>query len=345
LTPEPSVASASGPLLEVRHLSTLFPTDRGMVRAVDDISFSVQPGEAVGLVGESGSGKSTVLRSLLGLIRPPGRVTSGEVIFRGQDIRALPETAMRELRGGQISLIFQDPVNAFNPALTIGDQLRRILRLHRQEMPPGGYDREIHRMLARVGVDPTGKLDNYAFNFSQGQLQRIMIAAACLGGQPSLVLADEPTTSLDVTIEAQVLQLLRDLRRELGLALVLVTHNLALVAELCDRVLVMYAGHLVENGGIYQTFEHPSHPYTAQLLRALPRFPASSIRLEAMPGNVPDLAEPIAGCAFAPRCERYLGPICNTRVPELRSTGTPGQSAACHLYPLTTERATRGVDG
>src|SRR5712691_5749160 len=202
LTPEPSAASVRGPLLEVRHLSTSFPTDRGTVRAVDDVSFVVQPGEAVGLVGESGSGKSTVLRSLLGLIKPPGRVTSGEVVFRGQDIRGLPEDAMRRLRGGQISLIFQDPVNAFNPALTIGDQLRRILRLHRRELPAGGYDREISRMLARVGVDTTGgsKLNQYAFNFSQGQLQRIMIAAACLGGEPSLVLADEPTTSLDVTI-------------------------------------------------------------------------------------------------------------------------------------------------
>src|SRR6266849_10122439 len=333
LTPEPSAASVRGPLLEVRHLSTSFPTDRGTVRAVDDVSFDVQPGEAVGLVGESGSGKSTVLRSLLGLIKPPGRVTSGEVVFRGQDIRGLPEDAMRRLRGGQISLIFQDPVNAFNPSLTIGDQLQRVLRLHRPSEPPGGYDREIARMLARVGVDATGKLNQYAFNFSQGQLQRIMIAAACLGGEPSLLLADEPTTSLDVTIEAQVLQLLRDLRRELGLALVLVTHNLALVAELCDRVLVMYAGRLVEDGGIYQTFEQPSHPYTAQLLRALPRFPASGERLEAMPGNVPDLAQPVAGCAFAPRCERYLGALCDSAPPSRRFTGNPGQHAACYLYP------------
>jgi oligopeptide/dipeptide ABC transporter ATP-binding protein len=332
LTREQSGRSPNKALLEVRGLSTLFRTDNGVVRAVDDMSFSVQPGEAVGLVGESGSGKSTVLRSLLGLIKSPGRVAAGEVLFRGRDLRSLPETEMRQLRGGQISLIFQDPVNAFNPSLTIGDQLRRVLRLHRRQDPPGGYDREISRMLARVGVDSTGKLNQYSFNFSQGQLQRIMIAAACLAGEPSLLLADEPTTSLDVTIEAQVLQLLRDLRRELGLALILVTHNLALVAELCDRVLVMYAGRLVEEGDVYSIFEHPSHPYTAQLLRALPKFPASGERLAAMPGNVPDLAAHIDGCAFAPRCERYLGTICDTTTPSLRPSGNHAQLAACHLY-------------
>jgi oligopeptide/dipeptide ABC transporter ATP-binding protein len=325
--------SAGAPLLEVRELSTSFPTERGRVRAVDAVSFSVQPGEAVGLVGESGSGKSTVLRSLLGLIKPPGQVTGGEVLFRGQDLRTLPQEDLRRLRGGQISAIFQDPVNAFNPALTIGDQLRRVLRLHRPEPPPDGYDREIYRMLSRVGVDAAGKLDRYAFNFSQGQLQRIMIAAACLGGQPSLLLADEPTTSLDVTIEAQVLQLLRDLRRELGLALILVTHNLALVAELCDRMLVMYAGRLVEEGTVYQVFEHPSHPYTEQLLRAMPKFPHTGERLYTMRGNVPDLATPFPGCPFAPRCERYLGDLCDTRQPLLQRSLAVGQRAACHLYP------------
>jgi oligopeptide/dipeptide ABC transporter ATP-binding protein len=303
-----------------------------MVRAVEDVSFCIHPGEAVGLVGESGSGKSTVLRSLLGLIRAPGRVVAGEVIFRGRDLRRLAEDELRRVRGGQISLIFQDPVNAFNPSLTIGDQLRRILRLQRHQEPSGGYDREIGRMLARVGVDATGKLNQYAFNFSQGQLQRIMIAAACLGGEPALLLADEPTTSLDVTIEAQVLQLLRDLRHELGLALILVTHNLALVAELCDRVLVMYAGRLVEDGSVYSTFETPKHPYTRQLLRSLPRFPASAERLEAMPGIVPDLARLPDGCTFAPRCDQYIGAICNTRVPELVAAGQLDQRAACHLY-------------
>jgi len=328
-----TVTATGTALLEVRDLSTSFPTERGLVRAVDNVSFSVQPGEAVGLVGESGSGKSTVLRSLLDLIKPPGQVTGGSVVFRGQDLRKLPESALRQLRGGQISVIFQDPVNAFNPALTIGDQLRRVLKLHRREPPAGGYDREITRMLARVGVDAAGKLDRYAFNFSQGQLQRIMIAAACLGGEPSLLLADEPTTSLDVTIEAQVLQLLRDLRRELGLALVLVTHNLALVAELCDRVLVMYAGRLVEEGSVYQVFERPSHPYTEQLLRAMPRFPHTGGRLYTMRGNVPDLATAMPGCPFAPRCERYIGPRCDTQRPPLARSLTPSQRAACHLYP------------
>ncbi len=322
------------PLLDVRGLSTRFPSDRGMVHAVEDVSFSIRPGEAVGLVGESGSGKSTVLRSLLGLINPPGRIVSGEVIFRDRDLRRLGEDDVRRVRGGQIGLIFQDPVNAFNPSLTIGDQLRRILRLHRPGLPAGGYDGELRRMLARVGVDTAGgsKLNQYAFNFSQGQLQRIMIAAACLGGEPSLVLADEPTTSLDVTIEAQVLELLRDLRRELGLALILVTHNLALVAELCDRVLVMYAGRLVEDADVYSMFETPKHPYTRQLLRSLPRFPASGARLESMRGNVPDLTGLPPGCSFASRCEQKIGAICDTVCPSLVPTSTADQRAACHLY-------------
>ncbi|MBV9327235.1 MAG: ABC transporter ATP-binding protein [Chloroflexi bacterium] len=319
-------------MLDVRGLTTRFATPGALIHAVEDVSFNLSPGEAVGLVGESGSGKSTVLRSLLGLVKPPGRVVSGEVLFRGRDLRTLPADELRRIRGGQISLIFQDPVNAFNPSLTIGEQLRRILRLHRAEAPVGGFDREIERMLARVGVDASGKLNGYAFNFSQGQLQRIMIAAACLSGSPSLLLADEPTTSLDVTIEAQVLQLLRDLRQELGLALILVTHNLALVAELCDRVLVMYAGRLVEDGDVYSVFDSPKHPYTQQLLRSVPRFPASARRVEAISGSVPDLTAPAAGCAFAPRCERYLGAICDSLVPALAPAGSAAQRAACHLY-------------
>jgi oligopeptide/dipeptide ABC transporter ATP-binding protein len=319
-------------LLAVQGLTTRFATDRGLVHAVEDVSFTIRPGEAVGLVGESGSGKSTVLRSLLGLITPPGRVASGEVIFRGRDLRTLPEAELRRIRGGQISLIFQDPVNAFNPSLTIGDQLRRLLRMHRAQEPADGFDPEIARMLARVGVDATGKLNGYAFNFSQGQLQRIMIAAACLSGSPSLLLADEPTTSLDVTIEAQVLQLIRDLRRELDLALLLVTHNLALVAELCDRVLVMYAGRLVEDGDVYSVFEAPKHPYTQQLLRSLPKFPSSGDRLDVIGGGVPDLVAPATGCAFAPRCERYIGSVCDDVIPVLVESGATEQRAACHLY-------------
>lgn len=335
-----TVGDPRAPILDVRRLSTSFPTGRGVVRAVNDVSFSVRPGEAVGLVGESGSGKSTVLRSLLGLIQPPGRVAAGEVVFQGRDLRTLSAADMRQVRGGRISMVFQDPVNAFNPSFTIGDQLRRVLKLHRPQVPPGGYDAEIVRMLARIGVDARGKLDSYPFNFSQGQLQRIMIAAACLGGAPSLLLADEPTTSLDVTIEAQVLQLLRDLRRELDLALVLVTHNLALVAELCDRVLVMYAGRLVEDGDVYTVFERPAHPYTEQLLKTIPDFPHTGGRLYAMRGNVPDLVGQMPGCPFAPRCERYLGTVCDTARPDLWSSGSADHRAACHLYaPATSEEA------
>jgi len=239
---------------------------------------------------------------------------------------------MRTVRGSEVSLLVQGQDNAFGPAITICDLLGRILRLHRREQPPGGYDARIGRMLGRVGDDPAGKLNAYPFNFSQGQLQRIMIAAACLAGRPLLLLADEPTTSLDVSVEAQVLQLLRELRAELGLAVVLVTHNLAVVAELCDRVLVMYAGRVVEQGDIYAVFERPRHPYTEQLLKSIPTFPHSGERLRAMPGGVPDLLTEPHGCPFAPRCDRHLGAICDSVRPPLIAAGPDGQLAACHLY-------------
>jgi oligopeptide/dipeptide ABC transporter ATP-binding protein len=317
------------PLLSVRQLSVTY----GSVRALDDVSFEVQPGEAIGVVGESGCGKSTLLRSLLRVLAPSAQV-SGQAEFRGRDLLALREEELRLLRGGEIGLIVQDPVNALNPAFTIGAQLRRILRLHRHKPPSDGFDAEIGRMLRRVGVDPVGKLNAYPFNFSQGQLQRIMIAAACLSGHVSLLLADEPTTSLDVSVEAQVLQLLRELRSALGLALMLVTHNLALVAEMCDRVLVMYAGRLVEQGTVYDVFERPSHPYTQQLLRAVPTFPHPGGRLYSMHGSGADPSTVRGGgCPFAPRCDRRLGSVCDSVTPPLTATGNDGQLAACHLYP------------
>jgi oligopeptide/dipeptide ABC transporter ATP-binding protein len=321
----------SGPLLQVRSLGVTYATLRGGVRAAIDVSFDVAAGEAVGIVGESGSGKSTVLRALLRLL-PGSAHIEGQVRYHGRDLLAIEENDMRQVRGGEISLIVQDPVNAFNPAFTVGDQLRRVLRLHRRERPPGGYDAEIYRMLRRVGIDPAGKLNAYPFNFSQGQLQRMMIAAACLAGRPLLLLADEPTTSLDVSVEAQVLQLLRELRGELGLAVLLVTHNLAVVAELCDRVLVMYAGRVVEQGDIYAIFERPRHPYTEQLLQSIPTFPHSGQRLRALPGRVPDLLTEPRGCPFAPRCERHLGAICDSVPPALIPAASDDQLAACHLY-------------
>jgi ABC-type glutathione transport system ATPase component len=264
MTAEPNGADVpKGGLLRAEHLTRHFKIggalSRRTLHAVDDVNFTIERGEIVALVGESGSGKSTVLRALLRLL-PGSAHIEGQVRYHGRDLLALAENEMRQVRGGEISLIVQDPVSAFNPAFTVGDQLRRVIRLHRRERPPEGYDAEIYRMLRRVGIDPAAKLNAHPFNFSQGQLQRMMIAAACLAGRPLLLLADEPTTSLDVSVEAQVLQLLRELRAELGLAVLLVTHNLAVVAELCDRVLVMYAGRVVEQGDIYATFERPRHP-------------------------------------------------------------------------------------
>lgn len=325
------------PLLDVRDLEVVYPSPAGPLPAVRGVSFAVHRGEAVGIVGESGCGKSTVLKALLGLVDAPGRRTAGTVAFEGRDVGALSHADLRALRRHRIGTVFQDPVNVLNPALTVRHQLRRAVRLRHEGAPPADIDAAVLGMLGRVGIDGRGKLDSYPFQFSQGQLQRIAIAMACLAGSPSLVLADEPTTSLDVTIEAQIVRLLRDLRRELDLALVLVTHNLALVAQLCDRILVMYAGRLVEEADVTTLFDRPAHPYTRQLLRSIPPFPSEGERLYAMRGDVPDLHGVRTGCPFAPRCDDHLGAVCDDAVPALTPAGAAGQRAACHLYPGSVE--------
>jgi oligopeptide/dipeptide ABC transporter ATP-binding protein len=318
------------PVLRVRGLNTAYQFRGRSVPAVRDFALDVLPGEVVGLVGESGSGKSTALKSILGMLRPPTEVTADEIVLAGRDLRALSGEEARKLRGGEMSMIFQDPINSFNPAWTIGSQFRRVLKLHRPDLQRSEYDDEIIRLLAGVGIDGRGKLKSYPFQFSQGQLQRIMIAVACASKDLKVLLADEPTTSLDVTIEAQVLELLRGLRKERNLAMVLVTHDLSVIAEMCDKVVVMYAGEVVEVANVYDLFERPQHPYTEQLLQAIPHFPHGGERLYAMRGAVPALDQMPPGCTFAPRCDRYLGTICDTVKPHL-AEGSTGGRAACHL--------------
>ncbi len=328
-TPAPS----SGPLaLRVENLRTVYRNGGRETSVVRGVSFQVHAGEIVGLVGESGSGKSTVLKSLLDLIGDQGEARTDALEVAGRDVRSLPRAQYRRMRGIEMSFVSQDPVNAFNPAWTIGSQLRRALR----RLAPGKSRRELDawalELLKNVGIDGRGKLTSYPFQFSQGQLQRIMIALACASDRLQVLLADEPTTSLDVTIEAQVLQLIRRLRDERGMAVLLVTHNLSVVAEICDRVMVMYAGRLVEEAPVRELFRNPQHPYTRQLLKAIPSFPRDGRRLETMPGRVPDLSVDVPGCAFAPRCRERIAGLCDHTRPVMPPVTEPGAArAACHL--------------
>jgi oligopeptide/dipeptide ABC transporter ATP-binding protein len=321
----------SDPLLEVCELSVSFAGAQGLIPAIRDVTLQVEPSEAVAIVGESGSGKTTVLRAIVGLLADSARA-SGSVRLRGQELLGAPEAQMRSIRGSQVGLIFQDPVNCFNPSMTIGAQLRRALRLNRPDIPRAQREAQILAMLEKVGIDARGKLDDHPYQFSQGQLQRIMIALVCIGCQPALVLADEPTTSLDVTSEAQVLELLRQLRLERSLALVLVTHNLAVAAQLCERVIVMYAGRIVETASTEELFQRPAHPYTRQLLATLPRFPHEGGRLSPIPGEPAGAPLVEHGCAFAPRCAQLIGAECAETVPGLIPVGAGEQRAACLLY-------------
>lgn len=314
-------------VLSVESLSVRFSQGEGVLSAVSEVSFSMDRTESVAMVGESGSGKTTVLRAIAGILAGQAQI-SGSITFGDQQLdKGHPMTPTEK-----IGFIFQDPVNCFNPSMTVGSQLRRVLKIHRPDIIKEHRDGEILDFLERVGINGRGKLKNYPFEFSQGQLQRIMIAIVCLGIRPTILLADEPTTSLDVTTEAHVLELLREMRAEFGMALLLVSHNLAVAAQLCDRALVMYGGRMVEEAAIIDLFDHPSHPYTRQLLKSLPRFPHGQGRLHAIPGEPVGAWIRQKGCAFQPRCAEVIGDVCTTVVPDLVPTGQARQRAACHLY-------------
>jgi oligopeptide/dipeptide ABC transporter ATP-binding protein len=286
-------------LLQVSGLRTVFPTRRGPLAACDGVAFEIAEGEALGVVGESGSGKSVTFLSVLGLIRPPGRIESGEIIFAGRDLRRLPPGELRMLRGRMIALAMQDALSALNPAITVGTQLIETLRAHAM---PGDPRAEAARLLTRVGIpDAANRLADYPHQFSGGMRQRVMIAIS-LAARPKLLVADEPTTALDVTIRAQVLDLLDELRAEQGLAVAMITHDLAVVAERCPRVMVMYAGQVVETGPTAEVIAAPRHPYTRGLMESLPRLEDPDRPLHPIPGQVPDLATVDAGCRFRNRC-------------------------------------------
>jgi oligopeptide/dipeptide ABC transporter ATP-binding protein len=317
------------PLLEVRNLRTEFRTGAGLVRAVDGISFSVDPGETVAIVGESGSGKSVGALSILRLIpSPPGRIVSGEVMFNGRDLMKLSDDDMREVRGGEIGMVFQEPMTSLNPVLSIGRQITEMLEQHRGSDHAAAQKRAIE-LLGLVGIaDPQRRLKQYPHQLSGGMRQRVMIAIA-LACEPKLIIADEPTTALDVTIQAQILELMQSLTRRLGVALIVITHNLGIVARYAHRVNVMYAGRIVESGSAAAIYHTPHHPYTMALLKSVPRLDRPrQARLDPIEGSPPDLTRLGTGCSFRPRC-RFAVERCAIAAPQLEPVGDSGQLAAC----------------
>ncbi|HUI34602.1 MAG TPA: ABC transporter ATP-binding protein [Stellaceae bacterium] len=317
------------PLLEVRNLRTEFRTGAGIVRAVDGISYTVDPGETVAVVGESGSGKSVGALSILRLIpSPPGRIVSGEVMFNGRDLMKLSDDEMREVRGGEIGMVFQEPMTSLNPVLSIGRQITETLEQHRGSDRAGAEKRAVE-LMGLVGIaDPQRRLKQYPHQLSGGMRQRIMIAIA-LACEPKLIIADEPTTALDVTIQAQILELMQSLTHRLGVALIVITHNLGIVARYAHRVNVMYAGRIVESGSAAAIYHTPHHPYTTALLKSVPRLDRPrQARLDPIEGSPPDLTRLGAGCSFRPRC-RFAVERCATEAPPLEPVGDSGQLAAC----------------
>ena len=317
------------PLLEVKELHTEFRTGAGVVHAVDGISYTVDPGETVAIVGESGSGKSVGALSILRLIPdPPGRITGGQVLFDGRDLMGLSEEQMRRVRGGDIGMVFQEPMTSLNPVLTIGRQITETLEQHRG-MDRAAADRRAVELLGLVGIaDANRRLEQYPHQLSGGMRQRIMIAIA-LACDPKMIIADEPTTALDVTIQAQILELMQKLTQRLGVALIIITHNLGVVARYAQRVNVMYAGRIVESGTAAALYHNPRHPYTIALLRSVPRLDRPrQARLDPIEGQPPDLTQLDRGCSFRPRC-RFAIEKCAEARPPLAPAGAPGQLSAC----------------
>jgi len=323
----------SEPILDIRGLNTHFKTDDGWVRAVDGVDIAIGAGETVGIVGESGCGKTVTAMSVLKLLpMPPGKIVSGQIVWQGRDIVPLDKDEMNEIRAKEIAIVFQEPMTSLNPVYSVGDQIAEVIRRHEKIGRKASMDRAAE-MLALVQIpNAKARVNDYPHQFSGGMRQRVMIAMA-LSLNPKLLIADEPTTALDVTIQAQILDLLADMKDRLGMAVMLITHAMGVVAEVTQRVVVMYAGKVVEEAPVRQLFAKPMHPYTQGLIRSIPRLDRAGKekeRLEAIPGTVPNMLTPPPGCRFAARC-KFASERCQEAVPPLREID-PGHKVACVLY-------------
>ncbi len=320
----------------MNNLKTYFYTEDGIVKAVDGVDFHVKPGEVMGLVGESGCGKSVTSLSIMRLISPPGKIVEGQILFEGKDLLKASEEEMIQVRGNRISMIFQQPQTALNPVFRVGDQIAEVLSIH-QSMSKEASQKRVLELFKMVGIpDPERRSKAYPHELSGGQAQRVMIAMA-LACVPDLLIADEPTTALDVTIQAQILDLMRNLRANIGTAIILITHDLGVVAEMCERVAVMYAGRIVEEASANQLFQNPLHPYTQGLIGSIPILGSLKERLEVIPGAVPNLVNLPPGCRFAPRCRARTAhalAICTEKEPDLL-TSSSGHTVRCWLYQQT----------
>jgi peptide/nickel transport system ATP-binding protein len=327
-------------LLDVQDLKTYFKTDDGTVKAVDGVSFSVEKGQTLGIVGESGSGKSVTCLTIMGLNSKRNTVTSGQALFNGEDLLKASNHRLREIRGNDIAMIFQDPMTSLNPVHTIGKQLIEAVLLHQDVTRVQARARALE-LLKAVGIPRAERrIDDHPHQFSGGMRQRVMIAMALIN-DPDLLIADEPTTALDVTTQAQILKLIEKMQHEFGSAVIMITHDLGVVAETADDVVVMYAAKIAEHAPVDDLFNRPSHPYTWGLLGSLPRIGVDVDRLTQIPGSPPSLLNPPEGCRFHPRCE-FVMPVCRTTQPELRPVpGHPGHLDACHLDDETKEREAR----
>jgi peptide/nickel transport system ATP-binding protein len=318
----------TGPIIEVQDLKTYFFTEAGVVKAVDGVSFTLNPGEPLGLVGESGSGKTVSALSILRVVPRPGKIISGKITFNGEDLLAKPESEMRSIRGDKIGYVSQDPNSSLDPLYTVESQLAEVIHAHEKIAKEEARDRVL-KLLQLVKIsEPEARLKQYPHELSGGMRQRIAIARA-LAAQPDVLIADEPTTNLDVTIQAQVLELLKTLQKELEMSLILVTHDMGIVAEMVKKVVVLYAGRVAEVSSVEETFKSPKHPYTAALLNAVPRVDRKR-DLAPIPGNIPNLITPPTGCRYHPRCA-YMIDKCAQVVPELEPSGV-GREVSCHRW-------------
>ena len=316
------------PILQVENLTTHYRIQRGWVRAVERVSFDVQEGEAMGLAGESGCGKSTIALTLLKILPSGGKIRKGKIIFEGRDLVPLSEAEMRKVRWKGISIVFQGAMNAMNPVFKVGFQIAEAIKVHEPDVPGSEVKERVGRLLETVGIEAS-RAENYPHEFSGGMRQRALIAMA-LASNPRLLIGDEPGTALDVIVQAQALKLLRELKDKLGLSMILISHDLSIIAETCDKVAIMYAGKIVEYGDTLSIFKNPLHPYTQGLIKAFPSIKGERVRLTSIPGQPPDLLHPPPACRFNPRCP-YVMDICKKEEPLLEEQ-EKGHFVACHLY-------------